>query len=321
MEIDKKFEYIHQKKMTPADELRQILTDLEKRRLTVKKMDSTQALILLQDFDKVYQFFEQFADSDLNLSSEKGQFRELQGQYRKIIGTVLKALGGSEVLEKYRPTPPPIPKRWWWYANEIVLARQQQFRRQIFRVVAVMLLIIGGIFLAFKTVLAPDPLVIARYEAEQHTLDATEKGNYQEALLIVEGGLKQVPDSADLILLKGGLYDLLGREAEAKPFFEQAKNRLTPFPFYITRAQFYIRANKVVKAEADTREAIRIDENKAIAWLLLGQSLEGQEKITDAVAAYQKGADLASEQGESQLVIIGRMAIARLMNGGMMPMK
>ncbi len=319
MEPNKRLEYTQQKKLTPADELREILTNLERLHPKVKALDSTKALILLRDLDITCQLFEQLNNAELDLESERGRFREVRNQYRRVIGQVLKALGGPTALAEYRPKPTPPRERWWWYADEIVAARQQQVRKAIFTSVATVVLIIGAIWLAFKTVLAPDPLVVARYEAEQNSLDLAEQGNYQPALTAVETGLQKVPDSAELMLIKGGIYELLNRETEAQQFFEQAKTRLTPLPFYLGRAQFYLRTSQYAKMQADTEKVIQLDEKTAAAWLLLGQALEGQHKINEAINAYNQSAIFAADSDESEIVFAARSAVARLEALKLMP--
>jgi tetratricopeptide (TPR) repeat protein len=185
--------------------------------------------------------------------------------------------------------------------------------RQLITVAVILVGIIGGVVVLFNTVLAPSPEAVARLEAENAAYAAMEAGDFQAALAAIEAGLVQVPDDPSLLLLKGVLLAAAGQEAEAERIFSQVESSFgNPINFYLQRSQLELRVNRPDKAEADARQALALDENSAPAWLLLGQALETQGRGFEAIGAYERAGDLAFESGNNQIVVLARLALARL---------
>lgn len=308
-----KLNYLQQKKLSPADELREILNSLEGRLLKISAMNSTQALIFLRDLDRAYLLFDQIEATGTDLQPEQGRFKAVQSRLRRSARPLLKSLGGPAALAEHRPRPSPSAQQWWWSINEIVAAQRAQLRRRLALAGMIILLVLGGIWLLFNTILAPSPEVIARVKAENNAYNAADQGDYQAALAAVETGLAQSPHDSTLLLLQGVLLESLGEESRAAQSFDQAQASLAdPLNFYFGRGQLRLRLNQVKKAEADARSAVAIDENSAAAWLLLGQTLEVQDKTSEAVPAYEKASQLAFESGDNQVVVLARMALGRI---------
>ncbi|MFN8456699.1 MAG: tetratricopeptide repeat protein [Anaerolineae bacterium] len=301
------------KKLNPADELRALLDSLEERRVKVKGMDSQAALQLLYDLDEMAARLQELEAAGLELLPERGRFESIQHRFQQEAAPLLKALGKATTLATQRPQPLPPAESWWWYLDEWV-ARQRRHRgRQIALIVAVIILLLGGIYLAFQTVLAPDPQVVARLEAENNALAALDQGDYPAALAAVEQGLRKVPGEASLLLLQGVIREILGDSAGAEQSFRAAQEDMArPLDFYLNRSRLYVRANRLAQAEADARTALELEQNSAGAWLLLGQALEIQGKRAEAIAAYQQAADLASASGENEIFVTARLAVARI---------
>lgn len=311
-----KLDYLHQKKLTPADELRELLDNLAERQPKVKGMTSTQALILMRDLDQLYALFNQLEARGLDLTAERGRFETIQARLRAGAGPLLKALGGPAALAEFRPSPAPDRERWWWYIHEEVAAQRKRSFRRITVGLTVVLLILTGLAVAFKTFLAPSPEVVARVETENQAYSFIEEGDYQAALTAVEAGLAQAPSDPSLILLQGVLLDTLGQTDAASRSFEQVQAALSsPVTFYLGRGQLELRMNQPEKAERDARTALEIDDDQPRAWLLLAQSLEFQGRSFLAIPAYEKAGQLALDQGDNQVVVMARLALSRLGGG------
>jgi tetratricopeptide (TPR) repeat protein len=180
------------------------------------------------------------------------------------------------------------------------------------------LLLVGGLILLFQTVLAPSPEAVARLEAQDQAEAAIVQGSYAEALNFIEEGLAKVPDDPDLLIYKGVVQEILGDEAPAKQSFNQAQTKLNdPLHFYLMRSQLNLRIGRAIEAEGDAQAAIGLDQSSAAAWLLLGQALEIQQKIDDAILAYQKASELANVNNDPQIYVTARLALGRL--GGVAP--
>jgi Tfp pilus assembly protein PilF len=312
-----KLDHLQQKKLNPADELRTALGSLEERRLAVKKMDSAQALALLRDLDRLQALFEQLEAAGLDLLAERGRFDTVQAGLKKSTGPLLRAAGGPAALRRARPPAASAGAPWWWHLDARVARQQQRLRKQLFIGLAVVLAVVGGVVLAFKTVLAPSPEVIARLEAENAAYLALEAGDLPAALTAIETGLQAVPAEPNLLLFMGVLHAEMGQQVAAEDAYVQAQAGFADkVSFYIARSQLQMRVGRPNLAERDARQALQIDETSPVAWLLVGQSLEVQGNPAEAMAAYQKAGDLAFEQGNNEVVVMARLAMGRLGMGG-----
>ena len=180
-------------------------------------------------------------------------------------------------------------------------------------VAVIVLVIVGAVFLAFNTILAPPPEVMARIDAENNAFLAIDEGDLQAALEAVEAGLTKVPGEPRLTLFKGVLQEDLGREVAAAATFGQAEAAFgDPVGYFLARAQLRLRVDQPELAEQDVRAALDIEEDLPGGWLILGQTLELQGRAFEAIQAYQRAGDLALDQGENEVVVLSRLALARL---------
>lgn len=308
-----KSSYLQQKKLNPADELREVLSSLEKRLPGVRSMTSTQALILLRDLDQAYQRFETLLTAGVDLLPEQGRFKVVQAGLRKSPSSLLSALGGAAALEAYRPKPPPVRERWWWYLDEMVSRQYKILLQRAGIGLILVLLLIGGGVLAFRTVLAPSPEAVIGFEVEQDANIAIEQGDYQTALAVVEEGLTKLPNDPGFLLYKGVLHEIMGETELAEQAFAEAEVRLNdPLNFYIARSQLHLRLGQPELAEPDARAAIKANETSARAWLLLGQSLQFQGREFEAIPVYEKAGQLALDSGDNEIVVLARLALGQM---------
>ncbi len=311
-----KLDYLQQKKLNPADELRELLNILESDQPRIKSLNSAQALDLLRNLDQANALFTQLAATDLNLLPEQGRFEALQIQVKRNVAALLIALGGPETLSKHRPDPAPPREQWWWYIHEIVADQRRRLLKRLVIGFVSVLAVLGIIVVAFNTVLAPSPEAIARVEAENKAFAAFENGDYEIALAAVKQGLAVVPDDSDLLTLKGIFQELLIKEGEAAASFNQAKAKHDdPATFYLYRGQLYLGVNQPVKAENDARTALGFNENLSAGWFLLGRSLELQDIKPEAISVYQQASDIALANGDNEIVVLARMALSRATMG------
>jgi len=308
-----KLAYFHQKKLNPADELRELLGTLEDRGPALKALDSTKALILLRDLDQITDLFTQLEATDLNLLSEQSRFKAVESYLKKNAAIMLKALGGSEALDEFRPSPPPARERWWWYSQELVAAQRRRLLKRIAIAVLVVVGVAGAISLIFNTILAPSPEVLAEVEAENKSMAAIEAGDYELAMTEIEKGLAVVPDNPYLLVIEGTLYETLGEDDKAARSFQKAESNFDDLAkFHLSLGQTYFRIGQYFKAEVEARSSIASDDNIAASWFLLGQSLEGQNKAAEAKEAYQHAGDLALANNDTETLVLVRLAMSRV---------
>lgn len=308
-----KLDYLQQKKLNPTDELRELLVSLEERQPKIKSLAADQAMRFLLDLDQLETLFQQLESAGVDLLPEEGRIRSLQTRLRKQAAPLLRSLGGPAALNAHRPAPAPPPEKWWWYLDQLVAAEQKRLLRQVVIILVVIFVLAGGMIVLFQTVLAPSPEVVARLEAQDNAYEAIDAGNYRQALAMIEQGLAQVPGDPDLLLLRGVVQEALGDETAADASFKQAQAGLNGSSnFYLARSQLQLRVGQAAKAEHDARAAIDLDKNSAWAWFLLGQALEAQNKPAEAFPAYQKASELGLESGDSEVVVLARMALGRI---------
>jgi len=308
-----KLDHLQEKKLSPPDELRAALQGLEEHSVRLKSMDSATALLLLQEMDRTLALFDQLEAAGSDLLAEQGRFESFQAGLRKRAGPLLKAVGGEAVLAEHRPRPAPPEERWWWYIDGLVAEHLRRRYRRIAITVVIVLVIVGAVVLAFNTILAPSPEVVARVDAENNAFLAIDEGDFQAALEAVEAGLAKVPGEPRLTLFKGVLQESLNRDAEAAATFAQVQAAFgDPVGYLLSRAQLRLRINRPELAEQDVRAALEIEEDLPGAWLILGQTLELQGRAFEAAQAYQRAGDLAMDQGDNEVVVLSRLALVRL---------
>lgn len=307
-----KSDYLRQKKLNPADELRELLTKLEQRQFKLQAMTSTQALILLRELDQLDTLFEELEATGLSLLPEQGRFKSLESRLRQNAAPLLRALGGPEALAEHRPEHAPVD-RWWWTIDELVAARRKRTLKRIALGVSILALLLGGLIIAFNTILAPSPEVKLAFDLEQKISAAIKAQDYRGALVVVDEGLLQLPHNPHFWLYKGVLHQLLTETVAAEQAFAQAQAQFNdPLKFYLRRSELQLRLNQPQQAEEDARAAIALDERSAQAWLLLGQALQWQERAVEAIPVYERAGQLAMESGDSEIVVLARLALRKL---------
>ncbi|MCB9100920.1 MAG: tetratricopeptide repeat protein [Anaerolineales bacterium] len=309
----RKLDYLQQKKLTPTDELRDLLKQLEDGQPQLKQINPTQALITLRNLDQAYQLFSQLETTGADLAAERGRFNSIQAHLKKRVGLFLKGLGGASTLEEFRAKPAPPRERWWWFIDELVAAQQRLVLKRLVVTAVIAISLLAGLIIAFKTVWAPSPEAVARLEGEDNAFAAFDEGNYVDSIAAVDHALTIVPDDPGLLVIRGVALEALGRADEAQQNFDKAQTLFeSPINFHIGRGQIYLRTSQFEKTEAEARSVLALDETNATAWLLLGQSLELQDKRTEAITAYQQASELAVASGNNEVVVLARLALGRM---------
>lgn len=310
-----KLEYLQPKKLNPADELRELLHNLEVRQVSLKRLPADEALALLHDLDRAAILFDQLEAEGLDLQAERGRFQSIQMRIQKQAEALLKAVGGPVVLTTQRPSLSPPPERWWWYIDAQAAAQQQQRLRRLALVAGVIVLLAVGLYILFQTVLAPSPQAVARLDAENNAFLAVEEGDDRLALAHLEDGLTKVPGDPELLLFKGVLEERLGQLANAAQSLAEAKAGFNnPLIYHLGLGQLYLRLNQLEQAEESAHAALKLDETSAHSWLLLGQILEGRNQRAEAINAYEKASALAQANDENEVYVMARLALGRLMS-------
>jgi tetratricopeptide (TPR) repeat protein len=314
MDKSKKLDYLQQKRLGPADDLRGELNRLEEAYPVIKSMDRQQVLGLLHGLDQLSLAFAQLELADIDLVAEQVRFDSLQTRLKKKAAKLLAKIGGAESLTQYRADFAPPADHWWWYLDRIVTAQRQHTLKRLGIGGLIVLIILAGLVVLFNTVLKPSPETVARLNAETNAYAAIEQeGDYEKALIALDEGLAAVPNDPSLLVIKGVLLQLLNREAEAENIFLSVQEIIDqPVDYHLARAQVYLRTGQFKQAEEEIKAALELDKKFARSWLMLGQSLEMQDNYFEAMQAYETASDIALDNQENEIYVMSRMALARL---------
>jgi len=311
--LDKSPFFVEQKALTAADEVRDLLAQLEAKIARLGRDKGPEAQTVLELFDSVAARLAELHAGGQVLRAEEARWEAASAVFRRKAGTFLRALGGFGALAEARRARQPEPTAWWWFIDQWLMEkRQTQLRRlALWAAVAVAVLALLGVL--YQRFLAPDPATRERLRHEQAADSLTMDGNLAGALAEVDQALGYAPGDATLLALKGVLQQKLGQFAADETFAAAEKAAGSREAFLITRAQMYMRVGDGRDMLADAQEVVAANPESAPGYLLLGQANELLGNGQDAIAAYEKSGRLADAQDNPQLAAIARMNLATLL--------
>jgi tetratricopeptide (TPR) repeat protein len=312
--LDKSPFFVEQKALTAADEVRDLLAQLEAKIARLGRGQEPEAQTVLELFDSVAARLAELHAGGQALRAEEARWEAASAAFRRKAGAFLRALGGLGALAEARRARQPEPTAWWWFIDQWLMEkRRAQLRRlALGAAVAVAALVLLGVL--YQRFLAPDPATRERLRHEQAADSLLMDGNPAGALDEVGQALDYAPGDASLLALKGVLQRELGQPAAAQETFAAAEKAAgSRETFLIVRAQMYMRADDGQAMLADAQEITTTNPESAPGFLLLGQANELLGNSQDAIAAYDKSSRLADAQNNPQLAAIARMNMATLM--------
>lgn len=299
---------------TPAEELRQALTTLEKRIARLKELPPEQAWEILDLFDSVHLLRQRLRAAGMNMSSEESLFETIQSQFISHAGLFLSRIGGAEVLARKRQELQPDPEHWWWQIDlHQAEIRQARLRRYgIIGLIAVLLLAAGA--LIYQRFLAPDPEYVARISSQQLAENALLNADYQTGLQEVEQALSYAPDDTELLILKALLLELQDEPEEAQAAYELAEqNASSPAAYYEKKASYYLMANLLEESIAAADQAIALNPDSIMGYLQKAQAYDSMNRYPEAIENYEKADQLAQEANNAQLQVIIRVNLSNVL--------
>jgi cytochrome c-type biogenesis protein CcmH/NrfG len=311
--LDKSPFFVEQKALTPADEVRDLLAQLEAKIARLGRGEEADAQTILALFDAIAARLAKLHAGGQVLRAEEARWEAASAAFRRKAGTFLRVLGGAGALAEVRRARQPEPDAWWWTIDRWLMEkRQAQLRRLLLWAgVAVAALVLLGVL--YQRFLAPDPATRERLRHEQAADSLAMDGDLAGALAEVEQALGYAPGDATLLTMKGVLQQKLGQFAAQETFAAAEKAAGSREAFLITRAQMYMRVADGKDMLADAQEITTANPQSAPGYLLLGQANETLGNSQDAIAAYEKSGSLADAQNNPQLAAIARMNLATLL--------
>jgi cytochrome c-type biogenesis protein CcmH/NrfG len=312
--MDKSPFFVEQKALTPADEVRDLLAQLEAKIARLGRSQELEARTILDLFDAIHARLADLHAGGQALRAEEARWEAVSAAFRRKAGTFLRVLGGAGALAGARRARQPEPAAWWWAIDQWLAEKRRAQLRRLLRWAAVAAVALALLTVLYNRFLAPDPATRERLRHEQAADSLTMDGNLAGALGEVEQALGYAPGDASLLALKGVLQQELGQAAAAQETFAAAEKAAgSREAFLITRAQMYLRVADGKAMLADTQEVIAANPQSAPGYLLLGQANQTLGNDQAAIAAYEKSGSLADAQNNPQLAAIARMNLATLL--------
>lgn len=307
---------IRESKVTPADELRDLLTRNEKRVVNLRGQPA-EALALLLDLDRIAELWPELDASGVDLRPEQGRWETLQAQVRRygpVVVRELRAMGGVPVLRAQHHLSGEAD--WWWYLAEQVQARRARTLARTGMVLGgAAILVVAVYFLIFHVLFPVDPAIKAALEAQAAgEAKIAQQEDYPGALADFRRATEYRPGDPDTWLRVGCVLYLLGDMSGAQENFYRAQVLLAdPQTFRLARAPICAQLGEVELAETDLREVIAADPQNATAHYYLSSILEARGELLEALLLVQRAAELAEAQDDIQLVALARFRSGILM--------
>jgi tetratricopeptide (TPR) repeat protein len=312
--LDKSPFFVVQKALTPADEVRDLLAQLEAKIARLGRDKGLEAQAILELFDSIAARLAELHAGGQALRAEEARWKAVSAVFRRKAGTFLRALGGLGALAEARRARQPEPDAWWWFIDQWLLEKRRVQLRRLALGAVVVVAAFALLAVLYNRFLAPAPATRERLRHEQAADSLAMDGNIAGALSEIEQALGYAPGDANLLTMKGVLQQNLDQSAAAQETFAAAEKAAgSRETFLIIRAQMYMRVNDGQAMLADAQEVITADPESAVGHLLLAQADEMLGNDQEAIAAYQKASSLADAQNNPQLAAIARMNLATLL--------
>ncbi|OQY30467.1 MAG: hypothetical protein B6243_10455 [Anaerolineaceae bacterium 4572_5.2] len=235
-----KLDFYHNKMLSPADQLRELLQSLENNLAFLAKQDRTTILNYLTRLDELQRQFDELAHTP-NLVPELLRFITLQDQLQKKASQLLNQLGGEAALKAVRPTDASPERAAWWFLDQEVARRRAKALKRVGIIVGVVAIVVLIAVILFNTILKPDPNTVLRAHNFAAAVDlAAYDHDYPAALSQLDEALAVLPDDPELLIFKGVLLQRLERADKRMQSLNAPRNCRRRRNIYRWRADKFI---------------------------------------------------------------------------------
>jgi tetratricopeptide (TPR) repeat protein len=299
-------------RMTPADELRQLLSRSEDRLINLS--DSASVAELYTWLDQVASLMPVLRAAGGDVRSEEARWQSLQERVQNRATRVMRAWRSSAVLAAARQAAAPPEANWWWWIDQMIARQRQRRLRRGAGIVLAVLAALAAASFVFQRLFPVDPVQRAAYRLQLQAETELNFGNTVAAYETLSRVLEIDATNFRMWILHGAVADLLGDSMTADHSWQQARSLLADaeLPFLIERGMSFVRTQQPDRAITDLEAAIAIDPGSAQAHLVLGSALEAVGRLRDGLAAYERAADLAEAANNPELVVLARVQAANL---------
>ncbi len=298
-------------KLTPADELRDLLGRAERRLANVDSASAEQLLELMGWLDQIVTLIAELEAGGVDLRPERTRLESIEGLLRSKAGRIVRRTGLA--LSRRREEVKPDESHWWWWLDRFVLTRaRQRLQRALISVAVVAILALGG-YAAFKYFFPTNPNVEKAQGLQLTAERLVMEGNWAGAEEQLVQALAYTPDDAMLWVWLGVVRERQGNQAGAEEAFAKARAlSQSELSYLLARGQVYVQSNQGDKALAEAEKAVELAPDSAQAHFLLASAYEILGRQLEAIQEFEKTAALAEDK-EPQLVVLARMRMGMLM--------
>lgn len=300
--------------VTPADELRELLSIAEKRVANVWS-SSDGALSLLKELDSIAALWPLLEAQGMDLRPEAGRWETLRSavdrQAANIVTDLRKFGGFDKVRLEIHPEGTDAP---WWQLDRVVRANRQQRIRHTGLILGGLAVLLAVLYVGLRLFFPVDPKVAEagrRIGAGDQMIQG--QADFVGALAEFERAAELTPDDPEALLRVGVIREKLGTTT-AEEMYARARS-LAPddVVFRQMRASVYLAFGMLEQAESDLQAALAAKPEDPITWYELASVYELRGQIGDAIGALEK-VDLYATEAN----LIEMSATARLRRGMLM---
>jgi len=298
-------------KLTPADELRDLLGRVERRLANVSSASAEQLLELMGWLDQIVTLIAELETQGVDLRPERTRLESIEGILRSKAGQIVRRTGLA--LVRRREEVKPDESHWWWWIDRFVLIRTRQRLQRMLIVLSVVAILVVGGYVAFNYFFPTNPNVEKAQGLQLTAERLAMEGNWAGAEEQLLQALEYTPDDAILWTWLGVVREKQGNQAGADEAFAKARSlSQTELDYLLAKGQVYIQSNQGDKALAEAEKAVKLAPDSAQAHFLLGGAYELLGRQLEAIQEFEKTAALAEEK-EPQLVVLARMRMGMLL--------
>lgn len=300
-------------RVTPADDLRQLLSQSEERLINLS--DQASVAELYGWLDQTAAMLPQLQATGGDIRAEETRWQSLQERIATRGKRVLRAWQGSGRLAEARQAANPDPSQWWWWIDQRLAEQRRRRLRQVGGVGLAAMAIVVAVILVFQRLFPVDPIVRQSYRLQLQAEAALANANLEAGYQALSEAIAINPTNVSLLILHGVVADVLGDGAVAEQSWQQARDLLQGDEgrFFVERGQSYLRVQQAGRAIEDLSLATDLNPDSARAQLVLGGALDAAGRYQEALAAFERASELAEAAGNSELTVMARAQMANLL--------
>ena len=286
---------------SPAAQIRTALTEAEKK-IVVMHETPDGALEMIRQVEQIEQQLAQLAGPDIDTRGEESRVEALR---ERLIRESRKV---ARLIRKNGHADQLTTSALWQAISQTHQQNQRRQRNRLIAVGSVLSFIIILFFVVLPSLFPPPP------RANIDTISrAVRTGDPNEALTIARAEQAQAPGDPNAVLWIGGLLQLQGDQAGADAAWEEARQLFGDDDFFhLERGLMLTQLQLYTEAERDAQILIDNPETEPQGHYLQGHVNEARGDIGEAIGAFNRAADLASAQENSELFVAARTRVAFL---------